>query len=161
MLERRAYLNGVCDQFGQMSDLRHLFRFCLAATLLVVAMLLAPTDAYAHAGHDHGPVKVQSPAPASPGPDANRTQQKHKGDLTTEQSKRRSSAVSAFAAGKSTNICTVGCCHTPGHSCCAAALLANLTLDPRIGRTTRLLTRIPWGPGVMPGALPEPPKYPV
>jgi hypothetical protein len=36
----------------------NLLHFVSAATLFVAAIVLAPAGAQAHAGHDHGPMKV-------------------------------------------------------------------------------------------------------
>src|SRR5262245_17118340 len=118
-----------------MAYLRHLTRFCFAATLLVAAMLLAPSGAYAHTGHDHGPAKVQSSilTPHHIGMIVIQQQLKGGPDSVTEQSKLLLSAASTSPAGKAKTTCTGGCCHSAGHGCCAAALLTSLTLGQPTG----------------------------
>jgi hypothetical protein len=141
----------------QMGLLRHLSGFCLAAILLVAAMLFAPSGAYAHAGHDHGLVKVQNTAARPHVTGTVTIRQELKGDAVTVQRRLLLSALIS-SAGKATAPCTGGCCHSAGHGCCAVALPKNLTLDQPTDRPPRVFARFLWGPGVTPGALPEPPK---
>jgi hypothetical protein len=141
-----------------MVRLIHLSRFFIAATVLAAAMLLAPSGAQAHAGHDHGPVQVDRSAPAPQASSAVQTQREVGSEVSNAQSTLWLAASSA-PGGKGTTNCTGGCCQSVGHGCCAAALPALLTVGPPQTAVERLFAILSWGPGVTPGALPEPPRH--
>jgi hypothetical protein len=144
-------------QLKQMTYPRHLPRFAFAAILVFAAMLFAPTGAQAHAGHDHGPVTVQSAVPVS---STNVTDSRSQitRDAVSVRSDQFVWKASIPVSSKSPATCTGGCCHSAGHGCCAAALPSVLTVNLSPSSSTRLYARIPWGPGITPGALPEPPR---
>jgi hypothetical protein len=142
-----------------MTYLRHLSRLAVAATLVVAAMLLAPSGALAHAGHDHGPVKIERAVPAAHAPGTVHIQQEFTREIIAVQGSLFVTASSEPTGGKGTTSCATGCCHSAGHGCCAAALPTLLTVGPAPTRTAPIFALFLLGPGLSPGALPEPPRY--
>jgi hypothetical protein len=139
--------------------LTHLSRLLLVVAVSATAMLLAPSGAQAHAGHQHGPVKVERAVSTSP--TSSFVQSGH--ELRIEASGTESAvwiAASSEPEGKATTTsCSSGCCHSAGQGCCAAALpgfdeVAFMRAGPE-----RFLTHFRWGPGISPGVLSEPPRY--
>jgi hypothetical protein len=134
----------------------HLSRFFFAATALVAALLLVSSGAQAHAGHSHGPVKVERFVPTPPISGSVQTRD----GLRSEESGAHSTvwiAAASPANGKATTSCMGGCCHSAGQGCCAAVLPAfNVALPPCT--LERLFAHFLWGPGITPGVLPEPPN---
>jgi hypothetical protein len=141
----------------KMVRLMALSRFLFAATALAAA-LLAPSAAQAHAGHSHGPVKVERSVPPPQASSSVRVQGPQKTDVHDAQ-RTTWIAASSLPQGEGMVSCAGGCCHSAGHGCCAATLPALNTVALPPTDPERLLARFLWGPGVTPGVLPEPPRY--
>jgi len=134
----------------------------VAATLLVAALTFAPSGAQAHAGHSHAArLDAQITAPITES--AVHTQAfKVLPILQDEATVGQAGDQSAFllpANGSDTpRTCPGGCCHSAGTGCCAVWLPASLEIFfPTFGRLTLIHAAI-GGPGITPGALPEPPR---
>jgi hypothetical protein len=122
--------------------------------------LVAPTGARAHAGHDHVPVQVEQSV--STPHTLNRVKSGNRlTDAVNGVSGTVWIAASGAPQGKAATSCERGCCHSAGQGCCAVALPAVITIAPPTVELERLFARFLWGPGITPGVLPEPPKYPV
>ncbi len=141
-----------------MARLTHLSRFLFAAAVLAVAMLLAPSGAQAHAGHDHGPVQVEHPSSTPHTSSSVQSGDELRSEVSGAQSTVWIAAL-GLTRGKGTTNCTGGCCHPAGQGCCAAALPASITVALPPTAAERLFGRFLWGPGITPGVLPEPPKH--
>jgi hypothetical protein len=142
-----------------MTRLMHLSRLIFAVAVVAAAMLLAPSGAQAHAGHQHGPVKVERSVSTSPISGIVQSGSGLRSEVRGTQSAVWIAASSEPEGKGTTTSCTGGCCHSVGQGCCAAALpgLAAFALT-RTG-PERFLTLFLWGPGFSPGVLPEPPRY--
>jgi len=138
-----------------------LSRLVVAATLLVAALTLAPSGAQAHAGHSHAVrPDAQITAPITE-PSAHIQAFKVSPILQDAAAISRASDHSAVLlpanSSDTPQICPGGCCHS-GTSCCAVSLPASLEIFvPTIVRLTLNVASI-GGPGITPGALPEPPR---
>jgi hypothetical protein len=158
-------LGAACDNWQAMARLRYLSRFLVAATLLVAAMLLASAGAQAHAGHGHHHARVEHSAPTAQASTHVRAAEALRSHLDAAQCGKPGSVAwivdAGPASGEGALACAGGCCHSAGHGCCAAALPGLATVMPPLAGATHLWTRLPWGPGVTPGVLPEPPNHPV
>jgi len=139
-------------------------RLMMAATLLVAALMFAPAGAYAHGGHSHGAQPIEQAAkpvlmhateselvkivPFAIGDGAS----------LDGRSAEAHSVVPAASASRACGSCPGGCCHSAGTGCCAAFITAAVEIGiPALGRSEFDLV-IARGSGVMPDALPEPPK---
>ena len=138
----------------------------LAASFLLALWAFAPTQALAHAGHDHGVVEgAPKPGPVIQiAPSAEPV----KGDGATSSPANESiienvsvAASKALASGDmpaKSKSCPGGCCQSAGASCCAVSLLTALaSIEPPLGRSV-FSTTARRGVGITPGALSKPPK---
>jgi hypothetical protein len=137
----------------------------VAMTLAVAATSLVPATACAHAGHNHGVQPTR--AAAAPyvfatteiGQEAlpSSTEQQDEGWIMKATGAEATSLVLPQHDAKLAHGCSGGCCHHGGQGCCALWLAGRTELfAPHLGRSIWLrIARV--GPGVTPGALPEPP----
>jgi hypothetical protein len=142
----------------------------LVASFLLAALVFAPAQALAHAGHDHSvavdpspqakpPVPVAVPAVPTAAPSRDVVTPAHDNEPATSIVAFYNSTLQ-FAPDlpAPTKGCPGGCCQTAGPSCCPIVLLSAMpTVAPPPGHSVfpELVHR---GVGVKPGALPEPPK---
>lgn len=139
-----------------------LSRLLMAATLLVAALIFAPSGAQAHAGHSHA-VQSDAQITAPMTEPAPRTQAfKGRPSLQDEVAIGQASGEPALLLPASSSdtpqTCPGGCCHSPGTGCCAIALPASVEIFvPILNRLTLIHGSIA-GAGIIPGVLSEPPK---
>jgi hypothetical protein len=136
----------------------------LATSFLLALVMLAPTQALAHAGHDHGIVDISSkPTPVKsivPTAEPSNEQSSPRMRTVVTVDGERSSAsevTSVFAPGKSKN-CPGGCCQSAGAHCCPITLLSaslSFTAPEKPLLFPPIVSR---GVGITPGALSKPPK---
>lgn len=137
-----------------------LARMLIAFALGFAAVLVAPTGAQAHAGHDHAKHVALAPV------------HHHTSNLS---SPRGSGAAEALAANlpsarlftlsasqddrsQSTDSCGSGCCKHAGAGCCGAWLPPAISLAHPSQTRFALPPGVLGGAGITPDALPEPPK---
>ena len=135
----------------------------LATSFLLALMMLAPSQALAHAGHDHGIVDsssettpVKSIVPTTE-PSRNSLPGTHA--IVTVDAERlpASEVTSGFAPSKSKN-CPGGCCQSAGAYCCPVTLLPaslSFTAPEKQLLVPPIVSR---GAGITPGALSKPPR---
>lgn len=135
-----------------------LSRVLMAATLLVVALIFAPSGAQAHAGHSHAVQSdAQTTAPIEPAA-YTRAFKVLQDEAAIGQAGDQSTLLLPANSSDTPQTCPGGCCHSAGTGCCAVWLPASLEIFvPTFGRLTLVLAAI-GGPGITPGALPEPPR---
>jgi hypothetical protein len=136
----------------------------LATSFFLGLVMLAPTQALAHAGHDHGIVDMSSKATpaksiAPVAEPSNEQSSPRMRTVVTVDSERSpgSEVTSGFAPGKSKN-CLGGCCQSAGAHCCPITLLSaslSFTAPKKSPLFPRIVSR---GAGITPGALSKPPK---
>lgn len=130
-------------------------RMLLAVTVMVAAVLLAPSAGWAHAGHDHA--KSVSVATTTDEMAASAVDTSH----AIEQVQTRVSWVSSGTtkiSSANTVVCIGGCCGAATPSCCAISIAEMLGLPvPPSGRAVFAALHLE-GAGIIPGTLPEPPK---
>jgi len=140
-------------------------RLLIGVTLLVAALLLAPTGALAHSGHSHATtpevrqpeaVQPQQVTEEKPGGTFNQAEVNGIPKVSLEGQPYWASTASS---DKSQQVCTGGCCHAAGTSCCPVSLTDVVQINgPALSRSV-FDAEPPRGAGIKPGALPEPPKY--
>jgi hypothetical protein len=125
-------------------------RWAMRAALLIAACL-APSMASAHAGHSHAPTTAQS-APAAE-VDANAVQ-------TAVVILAEVTNATPIWTGVPVSACASHCCSGHGGmTCCTAALTPETSTAPDFsGVYCLLLTQSGPLPGLVPEALPKPPK---
>ena len=129
-----------------MTPVRHLALW-LAAAIVMIAVSLVPSAASAHAGHGHGAARVS----ATDGSAA-------KGGHPAPQ------MVKAQAAkAEARLLCAGPCCLPSAHacsSCCSAGLMPadELAWSAPNGSGPELARDVPSPSGIVPEALPEPPR---
>jgi hypothetical protein len=131
-------------------------RMLFAVTVLVAGVLLAPSAGFAHAGHDHNTTPaVQSAVDATVVPDAIVSERGGKAETSKAQ---WIDASAASMTGKTKTTCNGGCCGAATPSCCAMSIAVMMGLPaPPMGKRV-FVTAQHEGAGIVPGALPEPPK---
>ena len=96
-------------------------RLLFAVTVMVVALLLAPTASFAHAGHDHGATAIEASkqGPATHAVIEDVAEQSSESAIAKSQS-----VISSLpgTTGKSKIVCMGGCCTAASASCCAISL---------------------------------------
>ena len=138
-------------------------RLITVATLVVAALVLAPSGAWAHGGHSHAvpAAETTTPVEAVHSVEAVDVEQAVVAAVAQpEVAPRSESGTYLFPASqpKSPQSCAGGCCHSFGTGCCAADLAEAIEIGvPDLGRS-RLNSIILGGAGITPDALPEPPK---
>jgi len=130
----------------------------MAVTLVVAALMLAPSGALAHAGHSHAqpaaPI-VQRAADAVIIKVASITMQD---GVTVSRTSGRPASLLPSSSPDTPQSCPGGCCHSGGTGCCAVWLPPSVEIvAPMLGRLQRIVSVIR-GSGITPGALPEPPN---
>ncbi len=142
---------------------RLLSRLVMAATCLVAALIFAPSGAQAHAGHGHAvqpDAQVTAPITEPPA----HTQALNvlpilQEDATIGEAADESALLVPAKSSGTPQTCPGGCCHSAGTGCCAVAFPASFEMFvPAIGRLM-LVRAVIGGPGITPGALPEPPRF--
>jgi hypothetical protein len=134
----------------------------LTAVMLLAMIALAPTDAFAHAGHDHGGVAKAAPSENAPSSLTTRAAPSDiEGPLSAEATAGEPSHFTLAASDSSptkSKGCTGGCCKSAGASCCPVFLPAAVpTIVPPEGRAA-FAPIASTGAGITPGALSKPPK---
>lgn len=131
-------------------------RMLFAVTVMVAALLLAPTASFAHAGHDHGPATTDVTKQSPVIQEAEDQARYQKAGMATAEP--QSFLVQTRLVGKAKVVCAGGCCTAASPSCCAVSTPAMLgLLEPPFGRPV-FVTVHAEGAGIVPGMLPEPPK---
>ena len=136
-----------------------LARLLSATAVVVAALVLAPSLASAHPGHNHSALPATQiveltaePLLMKAAPDA------AQGEITVRQTTGQSSSLLPPSTQKTPQSCPGGCCRSAGAGCCAVAIPATFEiLAPTLGRSA-LVVVVVWGSGITPGALPEPPN---
>ena len=133
--------------------LGHKLAGMLCAAILIVALQLVPSTAFAHAGHAHGSPGVNSIISSEIEP------------VDTAQADKRRSEVSVYSADLNrfgtgtTGGCTGGCCSSPGLGCCGGAIAVPLQDLPDLASVPPPpMLKIAPVSGVDPDALIKPPK---
>ena len=160
-MPRPRKMGPFCDRMNMMRMTPLLRRLMTVATLVVAALIFAPSGAWAHGGHSHAVPTVETitSAPVSvTGSNVDRAVL----STATQCEIALPNVSTAFlvpANGpQSPQSCPGGCCHSFGTGCCAADLAEPVEIGvPVLGRS-RLDSVILGGTGITPGALPEPPK---
>jgi hypothetical protein len=136
-----------------------LSRLLLAVTLVVTALILAPTGAQAHAGHSHAVQPAATPVQRAANLEVIQVAAITVQDEVTISRKNGGFASLVPTSGRRTpQSCPGGCCHSAGTGCCAVWLPPSAAiLVPTVGRLPTIISAI-GGSGIMPGALPEPPN---
>ena len=136
-----------------------LSRLLMAVTLLVAALMLAPSEAQAHAGHSHAIQPAAPTAVAAAGmQDIEAAPITARGEVTISQTSGRSASLLPSSSPDTPQSCPGGCCHSAGSGCCAVWLPASIEISvPAPGRLPRIVSVI-GASGITPGALPEPPN---
>jgi hypothetical protein len=137
-------------------------RLMTVATLVVAALIFAPSGAWAHGGHSHAvPTAAITPIEVIRSVEsANGEQAVLATEAQPEVTLRSDSNGYLVPPSKpeAPQSCPGGCCHSFGTGCCAADLSEPVEIGvPGLGRS-RLDSVILGGTGITPGALPEPPK---
>jgi hypothetical protein len=121
--------------------------------LLMVACL-APSLAYAHAGHGHSHAPVAQDAPAAAG-------HKHQGQVVAAVVVRTAVAAAQPVGDPAATGCASHCCSgVTGMPCCGAVLASEIVAVPDV--TACRLVRFGHADalqGLPPKALPKPPKF--
>ena len=136
-----------------------LSRLLMAVTLVVAALMLAPSGAQAHAGHSHA---IQPAAPTAVAVAGMQQLEAApitaRGEVTFSQTSGRSASLLPSSSPDTPQSCPGGCCHSGGTGCCAVWLPPSVEIvAPMLGRLQRIVSVIR-GSGITPGALPEPPN---
>lgn len=136
----------------------------LAASFLLALVMLAPTQALAHAGHDHGiidtsskPTPVKSIPPTAKPSDKNSSPRLHTVVTLDAEQSAASEVTSGIAPNKLKN-CPGGCCQSAGANCCPVTVLPaslSFTAPEKPPLFPPIVSR---GAGIIPGALSKPPK---
>ena len=135
----------------------------LATSFLLALMMLVPSQALAHGGHDHGIVDsssettpVKSIVPAAE-PSRNSVPGAHA--IVTVDAERlpANEVTSGFAPSKSKN-CPGGCCQSAGAHCCPLTLLPSSLLFTAPEKPPLFALVLSRGAGITPGALSKPPR---
>jgi len=122
---------------------------------LLVAACLAPSLAYAHAGHTDHAHHASAPAdiasPATPG---------HKDQIAATVIVKAAVASAASSGDRTSSGCAGHCCGTAaGMPCCGAALVPEISTAPDVLNSHRVrFARAAALLGLPPDALPKPPK---
>jgi|SoiMethySBSTD1v2_1073268.scaffolds.fasta_scaffold52310_3 hypothetical protein len=139
-----------------MSLQRRLAEQILAAVLLCAA-LLAPSLASAHAGHNHhAAAAMAEPADVPPAADVAGEVKSKKPSIVRRETVRASVPVSDPGVSDCASHCCGG---TANMTCCAAALVSEVSVAPSSTTSHALLfARAGALLGLPPEALPKPPK---
>lgn len=139
-----------------------LLRLLPAVTLMVAALIFAPSGVQAHAGHSHA---VRAATVTKPfvepctGTQVNDVAPISVQDQATFSGTTDASASLAGSHGpKTPQSCPGGCCHSAGTGCCAAWISAPPEIFAPVLSRSVLVLAVIGRAGVTPGALPEPPK---
>jgi hypothetical protein len=133
----------------------------LLVSLWLAWFALAPSTAFAHAGHNH-PVISSKPSQALPDQKPASVPIAHDRHLQTGEfvtSRSLSGLFTSNSAAEKSKGCTNGCCQAAGPSCCPlffTDLPSQIEPSGAILYFPRLTDR---GAGIQPGALPEPPRF--
>jgi hypothetical protein len=136
-----------------------LSRVLWVVALVVAALMFAPVQAQAHAGHDHAIRQVEPTAqrPVDVRVIAVATMPKQAGVAVARTGGKSVSLLPADLP-RMPQSCPGGCCHLAGTGCCALWLAPTVAmLVPTPGRPIPNFSATR-GAGVTPGALPEPPN---
>ena len=135
-------------------------RLVTVVTLVVAAIGVAPAVACAHMGHNHTApsaehITVLDKAVAKDMATSSAVQQGQRANID----EARAEATSLFPGlgAEDHQNCPSGCCHSGSHACCGVWLARpiEVLVPPLVRLTPRLSDG--GGPGLSPGALPEPP----
>ena len=152
-----------CGRMNEMHTNPLLRRLMTVATLVVAALIFAPSGAWAHGGHSHAVPAAEAITPIEvvrSVESANVEQAVLVPEAQPEVILRSDSSGYLVPASKpkSPQSCPGGCCHSFGTGCCAAELAEPIEIGvPDLGRSG-LDRAILGGAGITPDALPEPPK---
>jgi hypothetical protein len=132
----------------------------IAAAIVLIAGFAVPSLAIAHEGHAHHPSRVVTAPPEATSSDTRAAD--IRGD---EQPATKRAAVlsatpeSSDAAAGVAGRCGGSCCSGAGMACCGAALAPESFWVPLVQASAQLgIPRAPPLHGLLPEALPKPPK---
>ena len=130
-----------------------------ATTVVVAAVILAPSLASAHPGHSQSPLPAAQTGELAAEPLLMKAApEAAQGGISIRQTTDQSSSLLPPNTQKTPQSCPGGCCHSSGAGCCAVSIPATCEiLAPTLGRSA-LVVVVVWGSGITPGALPEPPN---
>jgi hypothetical protein len=127
---------------------RTLARILVAAALAVAGLMLAPADAMAHVGHVHGAAAISHTVNGAPEAVQSEAASQHLLEVVQAPAKDTGGD----------RACTCCFCTAPCGGCCAAWVVLPPNLrPPPIARATPMPTA-DRATGLLPEALPEPPK---
>ena len=136
-------------------------RLMTVATLVVAALIIAPSGAWAHGGHSHAVPAVEtitSPAVADTGSNVDWAVLATAAQCEIVLPSASTAFLVPAKNPQSPQSCPGGCCHSFGTGCCAADLAEAIEITMPHSSRSGLDRVILGGTGITPGALPEPPK---
>jgi hypothetical protein len=141
-------------------------RLLIAVTLMVAALLLAPSGALAHVGHSHssasGLERVQPVTPLQQVVDGKTASGAVRAvpitDFRAATVGHDTLWLTAAAPTTPDKICPGGCCSAGTSCCCAASLPAAAQIITTPYGKSLFEVAVFRGAGIEPGTLPEPPK---
>ena len=121
------------------------------AAILVVAVQLVPSLAFAHAGHEHHAPDVTAPASSVQSPTDHAT------DAIAAPAEMKAAPDLGSATAPS-GACVGGCCGT-GMGCCGSVLIVSEQAFPPLDAGAHLVASVFFErPGIAPGGLKRPPR---
>ena len=138
----------------------------LAASFLLVMVMFAPTQALAHAGHDHRVDTSSKPTPVkSIVPTAESSYQKISSKahivVTVDAKQGAASEVASGSTPSQSKNCSGGCCQSAGANCCPITLLLTSLSVTAPEKPPLFPPIVSGGAGIIPAALSRPPRSPV